>query len=105
MHQKSQPTRHPPLDRQTNRQNRHQGLIRHRIDDRPHHRLQLEAPGNPSVDEIGDAGIGEEAHGPGVLVVQDEIADDGGGEEAGEGEEVGDGVDVFVRGEGEDAVG
>lgn len=38
--------------------------------------------------------------------MQDEVADDGGGEEAGEGQDVGERVDVFVRGEGgEEAVG
>ncbi len=38
--------------------------------------------------------------------MQDEVADDGGGEQTREGEDVGERVDVFVRGEGrEEAVG
>lgn len=54
---------------------------------------------DPAVDEVGDAGVGEESEGPGVRVVQDEVADDGGGDEAGQGEDVGDGVDVLMGGE------
>jgi len=35
-----------------------------------------------------------------VVVVQDEVADDGGGEEAREGEDIGDGVYVLAGGQG-----
>ena len=38
-----------------------------------------------------------------MLFVDDEIADQRSGEEAGKGENVGDGVDVFMRGERKDA--
>ena len=38
-----------------------------------------------------------------MLFVNDEVADQRGSEDAGEGEDVRDGVDVFVGGEGEDA--
>lgn len=64
-------TRQIPPNGQTNRQDRHQRLVRHRIHNRPQHRLQPPAPRHPSVHEIGDAGVGEERHRPGVLVVHD----------------------------------
>ena len=40
-------------------------------------------PRDPAVDKIGDAGVGEESHGPGVLVLEDEIANCGRSEKSG----------------------
>ena len=53
-----------------------------------------------AVDEVGDAGVGEEEERGGVLVVQEEVGGCGGGDEARCSEEVGDVVDVFVFGTG-----
>ena len=58
--------------------------------------MLLEGARDPAVDEVSDAGVGEEPNGPGMLVVQNEVADDGRDREPGEGEDVGDRVDVFV---------
>lgn len=61
------------------------------------------APRDPPVERVGEAGVGEEGEGEGVVVVEDGVADEGGGDEARGGEEVGEGVDVFaaaVRGAG-----
>ena len=51
-----------------------------------------------AVDEVGDAGVGEEEERGGVLVVEEEVGGCWGGDEARRGEEVGDVVDVFVFG-------
>ncbi len=99
------PTWQSPLHGQTDGQNGHERLVGHGIDDGAHDRLQFPASSNISVDKVCDSGVGEESHGPGVLVVEDEVAYDRGGDEAGEGEDVWDGVDVLVRGQsGEEPV-
>lgn len=55
---------------------------------------------DPAIQKIGDAGVGEQPEGCGVVVVEDAVPDEGGGDEAGEGQPVGDGVDVFALGDG-----
>lgn len=88
------------LDSQAHRHDRHQCLVGHRVDHRPHDRLQIPFPRDPAIDQVGDAGVDEEHEGRQMLLVDDEVADDGGGEQAREGEDVGEGVDVFVGVEG-----
>ena len=88
------------FDGQTDGQDSHECLVGHRVDDGSDDGLQFPSSSNVAVDEVGDGRVGEETDGPGVLVVQDEVADDGGGDETGEGEDVRDGVDVFVGGQG-----
>ena len=63
------------VNRDTNIQQRHQRLVRHRINDRADDRLQLIAARDPAVHQVRDTGVGEEAKGPGVGVVQYEVAD------------------------------
>lgn len=53
-------------------------------------------PRDPTVHEVRDAGVGEESESPGMRVVENEIADDGGGDEARQGEEVRDSVDILM---------
>ena len=54
--------------------------------------------GDPPVEEISHTGIGEKGQGPGVMAMDDAVANNWGREEAGEGEQVGDGVDVLMCG-------
>jgi hypothetical protein len=53
-----------------------------------------------AVHHVRHPGVDEEGEGERVAVVQDEVADGGRGEQARDGEEVGDRVDVLVRVEG-----
>lgn len=100
------PTGQSGLYGQANRHDRHQSLVSHWIYDRPHDGLQLPSPRDPSVDQVRDAGVYEESEGGQMLFMDDEVADDGGGEQAREGEDVGERVYVFVRVErGEQARG
>ena len=85
---------------QANGHDRHQGLVCHWINDGPHDRLQLPFPRYPSVDQVRDGGVDEENQGRQMLFMNDEIADDGGGEQAREGEDVGDRINVFMGVEG-----
>ena len=79
---------------------RHERFVGHGVDHSADDGGLVEAAGEVAVDQIGDAGVGEEAEGGEGLGGEDEVADGGGGEEAREGEDVGDGVDVFVAGGG-----
>jgi hypothetical protein len=54
------------------------------------------AAGEGAVGDVGDAGVEEEGEGVCGHVVEDEVAGRGGGEQAREGEQVGEGVDVLV---------
>lgn len=61
---------------------------------------------DPAVDQVGDAGVDEQTKGGKVVFVDNPIANHRGRDQAGEGEDVGKGVNVFVRGErGEEAGG
>ena len=71
------------LDCQTHRQDGHQRLVSHGIDDRSDYGLQVPFSRDPAIDEVSDAGIDEEGERGGVVVVKDEVANDGGGDEAG----------------------
>lgn len=92
-------TRQPPLNRQTNRQNRHQRLIRHRINNRAHHRLQIPFSRNPSVYQIRDPSISKESNGPRMLIMQNEVSANGRSDETRKGENIGDSINVFMRGQ------
>lgn len=73
----------------------HQGLVGHGVDHASHDALLVPAASEVAVEEIGDAGVAEQQDGGEVLVLEDEVADEGRGEEAREGEEIGERVDVF----------
>lgn len=97
-----EPTGQAPLGRQTPDQHRHQRLVRHRVNDAADDRLQPPPPRQPAVDEVGRARIREERHRGRVLLGQHEVAQRRRGEQAREGQEVREVVDVLVRGGGED---
>lgn len=82
-------TRQSSLNGQANHQDGHEDLVGHGVDHASDDGLEVPSPSDPSIDQIGDAGVGEEADCPGMLIMQNEIGDDGGGDEAGEGEDVG----------------
>ena len=67
-------TRHRPFPRQTSGQDRHQSLVRHRVNHRSYDCLQLPFPRDPSIYEIRDAGVGKESDCPSMLVVENEVA-------------------------------
>jgi hypothetical protein len=87
------------LDGETHGQYGHEDFVGHGVDDGADDRLLVPAPGDVAINKICETGVGKEPDSPGMVVVQDEVADDGRGNEAGEGEDVGNGVDVLVRGE------
>lgn len=78
----------------------HQSFVGHGVNDCADDGGAAEAASNPAVDQIGDAGIKEEGEGVGGLRCEDEVTDGGGREKAGEGKDVGKGVNVLVRYEG-----
>jgi hypothetical protein len=84
------------FDGQADGHHRHQGFIRHGINHGPNYGLQLICAGDPAIDEVSDACVDEQGQRGEMLVMEEEIADDGRADEAGEGEEVGKVVDVFV---------
>ncbi len=69
-------TRQSPLDGQADRQNRHQCLISHGINDGAHNGLQLPMSGDVSIDEVRDPRVRKQAEGPRMLIVQNEIPHD-----------------------------
>ena len=56
----------------------------------------VEMPRDIAVEAVGDCGIGEEGKGVDGLASEDKVADQRGRGKTGEGEDVGDGPDVFV---------
>lgn len=84
------------LDGQRDGQDDHQCLVSHGIDDAPRDGLELPFPRQPAVDQIRDACIRKEAQRPCVVVVQQQIGGGRRGEQAGDGQEVGQVVDVLV---------
>ena len=77
-------------------QDSHENLVGHGVDHGSDDRLLVPSPGDISIDEVSKSGIREESDGPGMVVMQDKIADDWSGHKTGEGEEVWDGVDILV---------
>ena len=84
------------LDGKTHGQDRHERFVGHGVDDRPDYSLEIPSPGNPPVEQVGDSGVRKQPDGPGMVVVQDEVAYHGSGDEAREGQDVGEGVNVLV---------
>ena len=74
----------------------HERLVRHGVDDGADDRLLREAPRDVAVEAVSDCGIGEEAQRGHGLRRQDEVADQRCRGEAREGQDVGDGPDIFV---------
>lgn len=90
-------TRQRALGGQRNRQRRHEQLVRHGVDDRPDDGPPVPLPRDPPVEQVRDARVREQAQGPRVLVLEDEVADNGRGGDAREGEHVGEVVKVLVE--------
>lgn len=66
-----------PVHRQAGHSDRHQQLVGHRVNDGAHYRLQLISPGDVAVHQIGDTGIGEERERGCVVIVDQEIPNQG----------------------------
>ena len=77
----------------------HERLVRHRVDDGADHGLGVVSPGQVAVDQVGEAGVEEETACDQGLGGEDEVAYRGRGEEAAEGEAVGEVPDLFVGGQ------
>lgn len=90
-------TRQCSLYSQSDSQDGHEGLVCHGIDDGANHGLAVPPPRDPAVHHVRDAGVGEEAHSPGMVVFHDEVSHNGGGDESGEGQGIGDRVYVFAE--------
>lgn len=60
----------------------HERFIRHGIEHCADNGAGIVSPRYPSVDEIGDAGVDEEREGVGIRVMEEEVADEWGAEEA-----------------------
>ena len=88
-----------PLDCQTNRQYRHQRLVGHRIDDRSDDGLKVPPSRYVTIDQICDSGVGKKPNSPGMVIMENKIADDRRCNEPRESEDVWNGVYIFVRGE------
>ena len=85
-----------PLHGQGHGQHRHERLVGHGVDDGADDGAEVPAAGDPAVEGVGDAGVGKQAQGRGMVVVQDAVPDEGRRNEAGGGQDVGDGVDVLA---------
>ena len=90
-------TRQGTLNGEADGQDGHQGLVRHGVDDCSDNGFAVPASRNPAIEKVGHAGIGKEAHGPGMCVVEDQVADDGSGDESRERQEIRDRVYIFVK--------
>jgi len=89
-------TRHCAGIRQRTRERNHEKLVCHGINDCPHDALQVIPSCYPSVNEICESGIEEQACCEVREVVQDEVGYYWCGQETREREDVGDCVYVFV---------
>jgi hypothetical protein len=92
-------TRKRSFDSKTDRQDCHERFVRHGINHCPNHSLEVPSSGNPAIDQISDSSIRKESNCPGVVIVQHKIAYDGCSDEAGESQDVGESVDIFMGGE------
>lgn len=79
-------TRQITLDGQGDSQDRHQDLVGHGIYDGTDDGAQVPLPGYPAIKQIGNAGIGEQTQGPGMIVMDNTVADEWGGNQAGSGQ-------------------
>jgi hypothetical protein len=95
-HREIKHTRQSSLPRQAPYQRRHQRFIRHGIDHASDDGLLFPAPCDPAIDQVRDSGISEQNEGVGRLLSDDQVANDWSCDETGEGEEVGEGIDVLV---------
>lgn len=69
----SERTRQRSFRGQCDRQDNHQGLVCHGVNDTSRDRLKLPFPCEPPVDEIGDAGVSKKREGPFEVVVHQQI--------------------------------
>lgn len=86
------------LDRQSHRQDGHEHLVCHRVDDRADNGAQVPFASYPSVQEVGNTGIGKQPERPGMMVVENTIADEGCSNKPGCSQKVRNGVDVLSGG-------
>lgn len=91
-----EPGRDDVLDGERDHRDGHEGLIGHWVDDGADDGLLVETPRDVAVEAVGDSGIGEEGEGVDGLAGKDEVADQRSRGKTGEGEDVGDGPNVFV---------
>lgn len=89
-------TRQGALHCQSHRQDCHEGLVGHRVNDCAHNSPLVPFARYPAIEEISDACISEQAQCPGVLVVKDAVADERSRDEPRCSQDVGDGVDVLM---------
>jgi hypothetical protein len=87
------------FDSEADRQDRHESLVRHGVNDRPDNGLEVPPSCYISVDKISYASICKEPDGPGMIIMQDEIANNRRGDQAGKCKDIWDGVDVLMRSE------
>lgn len=85
------------LGSKTNRQNRHQSLISHRINHGADNGLAIPPARNPSIQQIRDAGIREQSDSPDIRIMQDVVANDWRSKQSRKREKVGEVVNVFVE--------
>lgn len=84
------------VDGETGYQCRHEELVGHWVYHAADDRLQMPAAGDPAVEQIGQRGVGEERKGIQMVVVDDEVANHGGGDQPGEGKHIGQVVDLLM---------
>lgn len=87
-----------PLHSQCDGKHRHQRLVSERVDDGADHGTQVPLARDPAVQQVRDAGVREKAQCPAVVTMQDAVADEGRGNQPRDSQQVGDGVDILVRG-------
>jgi hypothetical protein len=58
--------------------------------------LEIPTPGNPTIEEIGESGIGKEGEGVEMVVVYDQISNNGSCNKARERKNIGDVPDLLV---------
>lgn len=89
-------TRQGALHSQSHGQDHHEGLVGHWVNDSAHNGTLVPFPRYPAIKEVGDACVGKKAQGPSVMVMKDAVTNERGGNEAGCGQDIGDGVDVLM---------
>lgn len=89
-------TRQCSLDSKRRRENSHESFVSHRVNYCAHDSLLIPPPSNPAIQYICDTRISQQAQCPSMVVMEDEVADEGSCDESGERQEIREGVDVFV---------
>ncbi len=82
-------TRKGTLDSKTDRQDGHQSLVGHGINDCPNYGLKIPSSGNVAIYKIGDSRVCKQSYGPSMMIMEDEVTDDGCGDKTRECQYVG----------------